>query len=407
MFFCYNINGDRMKKFLPRVFLFIIGIIIIIGGIFIYNYLRVKYAKIEVTLKDNLTVEFLSEVHVSDFIKSINGKIIDDYIIDSKKVGTKHIKFNFINDDKIKVSYEFDVDVIDTVKPMIWLGDNYRVKVGSDIDIVNSILCGDNYDSKPKCYIEGEYDLNTEGDYDLVYKAIDKSGNEETKPFTLNVYKPVKETKKDEENYTLFDDIKSMYKTDTNKIGLDISSHQGDIDFEKIKNSGVEFLMIRVGYKKGTDGEYVLDSKFKEYIENANKYGIKAGVYFYSYADSVEMARADANWVLSQIKDYKIDLPVCFDWEEWRYFNEFKISFYELTTMAEEFVKVVEKKGYKGMLYSSKKYLEYIWLKNDLDIWLAQYNDTVTYEGNYKIWQISDNGKIDGIKHPVDIDIMY
>ncbi|MBR1718096.1 MAG: glycoside hydrolase family 25 protein [Bacilli bacterium] len=396
-----------MKKFLPRVFLFIIGIIIIIGGIFIYNYLRVKYAKIEVTLKDNLTVEFLSELHVSDFIKSINGKIIDDYIIDSKKVGTKHIKFKFINDDKIKVSYEFDVDVIDTVKPMIWLGDNYRVKVGSDIDIVNSILCGDNYDSNPKCYIEGEYDLNTEGDYDLVYKAIDKSGNEETKPFTLNVYKPVKETKKDEENYTLFDDIKSMYKTDTNKIGLDISSHQGDIDFEKIKNSGVEFLMIRVGYKKGTDGEYVLDSKFKEYIENANKYGIKAGVYFYSYADSVEMARADANWVLSQIKDYKIDLPVCFDWEEWRYFNEFKISFYELTTMAEEFVKVVEKKGYKGMLYSSKKYLEYIWLKNDLDIWLAQYNDTVTYEGNYKIWQISDNGKIDGIKHPVDIDIMY
>lgn len=407
MFFCYNINGDRMKKFLPRAFLFIIGIIIIIGGIFIYNYLRVKYAKIEVTLKDNLTVEFLSELHVSDFIKSINGKIIDDYIIDSKKVGTKHIKFKFINDDKIKVSYEFDVDVIDTVKPMIWLGDNYRVKVGSDIDIVNSILCGDNYDSNPKCYIEGEYDLNTEGDYDLVYKAIDKSGNEETKPFTLNVYKPVKETKKDEENYTLFDDIKSMYKTDTNKIGLDISSHQGDIDFEKIKNSGVEFLMIRVGYKKGTDGEYVLDSKFKEYIENANKYGIKAGVYFYSYADSVEMARADANWVLSQIKDYKIDLPVCFDWEEWRYFNEFKISFYELTTMAEEFVKVVEKKGYKGMLYSSKKYLEYIWLKNDLDIWLAQYNDTVTYEGNYKIWQISDNGKIDGIKHPVDIDIMY
>ena len=394
-----------MKKVLYGL-LIIISIVIIIGGVYIYNYLRVKYAKIEVKLKNDLTIEFLDEKHVSDFIKNINGKIINDYVIDSKKVGKKHIKFNFINDDKIKVSYEFDVEVIDTVKPLIWLSDSYSVKVGSDIDLAKSILCGDNYDNKPNCYIEGEYDLNSEGAYNLVYKAIDKSGNEESKPFTLNVYKPVEQIKK-EEVYTPFNEVVSNYKTDSNKIGIDVSSHQGDIDFEALKNAGVEFVMIRVGYKKGTDGEYVLDSKFKDNIEGANSVGIKAGIYFYSYADSTKMAREDAKWVLKQIKNYKIDLPVVFDWEEWRYFNEFNLSFFNLNNLSLEFIKTVEKNGYKGMLYSSKKYLEYIWDRSKYDIWLAQYNDTVTYDGKYSIWQVTDDGKIDGIKNAVDIDIMY
>ena len=406
MFFCYNINGDTMKKFLYAL-LAIICVGVIIGGIFIYNYLRVKYAKIEVNLKDDLTLEFLSEAHVSDYIKSINGKIIDDYIIDSKKIGKKHIKFNFINDDKIKVSYEFDVEVIDTVKPLIWLSDSYSVKVGSDIDLAKSILCGDNYDSKPNCYIEGEYDLNTEGTYDLVYKAIDKSGNEESQAFKLNVYKPNLNQVKKEDIHTNFDEVVANYKTETNKIGIDISSHQGDIDFEALKNAGVEFVMIRVGYKKGTDGEYVLDTKFKDNIEGANKYGIKAGIYFYSYADSIKMAREDAKWVLKQIKNYKIDLPIVFDWEEWRYFNEFNLSFYELNNLAQEFIKIVEAKGYKGMIYSSKKYLEYIWDSSKYDVWLAQYNKSVTYDGKYSIWQICDDGLVDGIKKAVDIDIMY
>ena len=396
-----------MKKVFLGLFITIITIIFIIGGIYIYNYLRVKYAKIEVKLKDDLTVNFLEEKYVSEFIDSINGKIENDYIIDSKKVGKKHIKFHFINDDKIKVSYEFDIEVVDNVKPLIWLGDTYSIKKGSNIDLANSILCGDNYDSRPNCYIEGDYDLNTVGNYGLVYKAIDKSGNEESKDFTLTVYEPKKTVNKKEDSYILFSDIVSKYKTDNNKIGIDISSHQKDVDFEALKNAGVEFVMIRVGYKKGTDGEYVLDTKFKDNIEAANKYGIKAGIYFYSYADSLKMAQEDAKWVLNQIKDYKIDLPICFDWEEWRYFNEFNVSFYELTNIASEFINVVEKKGYKGMLYSSKKYLEYIWFPIDTDIWLAQYNDTVTYNGTYKMWQLTDEGKVDGINTLVDVDIMY
>ena len=119
------------------------------------------------------------------------------------------------------------------------------------------------------------------------------------------------------------------------------------------------------------------------------------------------MAKEDAKWVLSQIKDYKIELPIVFDWEEWGHFNEFNLSFYGLTNMADSFIKTVEEKGYKGMIYSSKKYLEYIWFPTKYDVWLAQYNDNVTYDGKYKMWQITDKGKVNGINTLVDIDIMY
>ena len=165
--------------------------------------------------------------------------------------------------------------------------------------------------------------------------------------------------------------------------------------------------MIRVGYTNGIDGEYILDTKFIQNIEAANKYDIDAGVYFYSYANSIESAKKDAKWVLKQIKDYNIKLPIAFDWEEWNNFNDYNLSFFGLTNMAEVFLDTIEKSGYNGMLYSSKSYLENIWLPTDHDIWLAHYTDNTDYNGEYKMWQLCNNGKIDGINGDVDIDIMY
>ena len=94
-------------------------------------------------------------------------------------------------------------------------------------------------------------------------------------------------------------------------------------------------------------------------------------------------------------------------WEEWNNFNEYNLSFFGLTSMAEEFIDTVQKAGYKGMIYSSKTYLENIWLSTEYDIWLAQYNTKVTYDGKYKMWQLCQDGKIDGISKNVDIDILY
>lgn len=394
-----------MKK---KIIVFVVLLLAVILSYLLYSYLRVKFAKIEVILVDDLTLEFNEKRHVSDYIESINGKIIDDYVIDATELGNKEVTFTFINDDHIKVKYSYTVEVVDTVEPLIWLGSSYSVAVGSDINLTDKILCGDNYDNRPNCYIEGDYDLNTVGIYPLVFKAIDSSGNEESVAFDLNVYQPSNTVSPSTpKTVTHFSDIVSEHKNESTKIGIDVSSWQGTIDFEKIKNAGVEFIIIRVGGTRGTNGEYFLDNQFKRNIEEANRYGIDVGIYFYSYSDSLEGAKKDAEWVIEQIKDYKVTLPIAFDWEEWAYFNDYNMSFFGLTNMADAFLSTIEASGYKGMLYSSKLYLEKVWLETDYDIWLAHYTEQTNYEGSYKIWQLCDNGKIDGIDGLVDINVMY
>ena len=398
-----------MKKKILTIICIILGVIILgIISFKLYSYLRIKYAKIEVTLVDDMTLEFNDKKKVSDYIKSINGKIIDDYIIDSSTLGEKTIDFEFINDDNIKVKYSYDISVVDTVSPVIWLNDSYYVTKGSKDTLLEDILCGDNYDNKPKCEIIGEYDLNTINNYPLTFKATDSSNNVTTKDFVLKVYEPKKSsTSSSKVNYTMFNDIKEKYKKEDTKIGIDVSLWQGDIDFKKLKDSGVEFVFIRVGYMKGTKGERVLDSKFKQNIENANKYDIPVGIYYYSYASNKEEAKEDAKWVLKQIKNYDVSLPIAFDWEDFADYNSYNLSFYNLTSMADEFIKEVNKKGYKGLLYGSKNYLEKIWLSNSHDTWLAHYASSTNYQGKYSYWQITDTGKVDGINGTVDIDIYY
>ena len=399
-----------MKKKYKIILIVFIIILVICISIPLYNYIRIKTAKIEVTLKDDMTAEFNSNIKVSDYITSINGKIVDDYKIDTTKLGVKNIEFDFINDDNIRLKYNYDIQIVDTVKPLVWLSNTYSVRKNSDINLTEAILCGDNYDSNPNCYIEGNYDLSVVGDYPLVFKAEDSSGNIKEVNFTLSVYEPSYNSSSNQsttQNHTYFNDVISNYKTQNNKIGIDISEWQGDVDFDKLKKSGVEFIMIRVGYSKGKDGEYVLDEKFKQNIKGANKANIPVGVYFYSYADSSKKAQKDASWVLKQIKGYDIDLPIAFDWEEWSSFNKYHLSFFGLTNMAEDFFKVVEKSGYKGMLYSSKTYLENIWFDTDYDIWLAHYTSQTNYSKDYKMWQLCSDGKVDGIYGNVDIDILY
>ena len=107
----------------------------------------------------------------------VDGKIINDYTIDSSKLGKKTKDFKFINDDNIKLDYSFDVNVVDTVPPVVWLSNTYTLKKGSEDTLLDDILCGDNYDNSPKCEIIGDYDLNTEGNYTLKFIATDSCYN--------------------------------------------------------------------------------------------------------------------------------------------------------------------------------------------------------------------------------------
>lgn len=401
-----------MKKGL-KIWLVLLGIIIIICAavLLVKDYLeeiKIKNAVVEITYKDDLTTEWNKDVKVSDFITSINGKIVDDYQIKTLEIGKKDIKYEYINDDGIKLKQSFQIEIVDKTPPLIWLNSSYSISVGSKDTIVSSVLCGDNLDNEPNCFIEGDYDLNTVGKYPLVFKAIDRYGNTSIKNFTLNVYKPSGGSSSSKtKTYKKLSDIIDTYKKDNTKIGLDLSEWQDYPDYDKLKAAGVEFVILRVGGTKGREGDYFLDKSFEHNIKEANRVGIPVGLYFFSYATSVQKAKENAKWVLKQIKDYKVDLPISFDWENWNRFNQYHISFYELSKMADIFIDTVEKAGYKGMNYSSKTYLENMWMDSDNTIWLAHYTEKTNYKGKYKYWQICDNGLVDGVDGPVDVNVMY
>ncbi len=387
----------------------ILGVILLsIGGFLLYKYIQVKNAVIKVELKDNLEADFADTLRVSSFIENINGKIVDDYYLDTDSLGKKKVDFQYINDDGIKLKYSYEINIVDKEAPLIWLGKSYNVVKGSEDNLLEKIMCGDNYDNDPICVIEGNYDLNKVGSYNLVFKATDSSKNVSEKKFTLNVNEPSnKGGSSGIKSVTEFSDVIKDYKNNNTQIGIDVSKWQGDIDFSKLKNAGVEFVIIRVGSSNGIDGENFVDSKFIQNIKNANSVGIPVGVYFYSYANSVDRAVSDAKWIIEQLKDYKVDLPIAFDWENWGSFNKYELSFFGLTNMAKKFMDTVKDAGYDAMLYSSKTYLENIWMSVDYPVWLAHYTKNTNYTGDYSYWQLCSNGRVEGINGDVDIDIRY
>ena len=397
------------NKKLILIICIVVGIILLsVGGFLLYKYIEIKNAVVKVVLKDNLEANFADTLRVSSFIESINGKIVDDYYLNTDSLGKKKIDFEYINDDGIKIKYNYEINVVDREAPLIWLGKSYNVTMGSEDNLIDKIMCGDNYDNNPECVIEGDYNLDNVGSYNLVFKATDSSGNVSKKKFILNVNEASsKKESNGVKSVTEFSDVIKDYKNDNTQIGIDVSKWQGDIDFSKLKSAGVEFVIIRIGSSTGINGENFIDSKFIQNIKNANSVGIPVGVYFYSYANSVDRAISDAKWIIENIKDYKVELPIAFDWENWGSFNTYELSFFGLTNMAKRFMDTVKDAGYDAMLYSSKTYLENIWMSVDYPVWLAHYTKNTNYAGDYSYWQICSNGRVDGINGDVDIDIRY
>ncbi len=396
------------KKIIILSSIVIVAILII--SLIIYFNVRIVVDNSGFTLKDDLTVNVYSNVKVKDFIEDIDGKVVDNNKIKTTELGKVEVEFIYLNSDNRKRKGVFEVEVKDLEEPLIWLSNSYSVRVGDDVNLEDEILCADNYDSNPSCKITGDYDLNTAGNYSLVYEAEDSSGNKESVDFTLYVYEPREVTgggSSSEVTYTDFNDILEEHKNDDTLVGIDVSKWQGAIDFSKVKEAGAEFVIIRVGHQNGVGGEYVLDPYFKRNIRKALDNKLKVGIYFYSYADSKKEARKQAEWVIKQIKDYDITLPVAFDFESFTSFNIMNLSLYGLNEVAESYFSTLEDKGYDTMLYGSKNYLNAIWKYNTNKVWLAHYTDETDYDKDYMMWQLCQDGVIDGINGFVDIDILY
>ena len=404
------------KKNIKIIIIAIIGIILIITGCVWIVLLPPKVDNSGYTLIENLKIPVYSDIKVKDLITSVEGKVITNKTINTEKLGEQEVSFVYTNKDNKERTGVFNIEIVDEEEPLIWLSGSYSARVGSDLHLEDEILCADNYDNKPNCRIEGDYDLNTAGTYNLTYVATDSSNNEERVNFTLNVYDPapaieveekVVEEEPEKPVVTAFNDVVKAHKDENTEIGIDVSRWQEEIDFKKVKDAGATFVMIRVGAQQGMGGEYILDPYFKQNIENALVNDLKVGVYFYSYADSTEEAKKQADWVLKQIKDYKLTLPVAFDWECYNNFNQMELSLFGLNEVAETFLERVEEEGYDGMLYGSKNYLDSIWKYHDYDVWLAHYTDETDYDSHYVMWQLCQDGQIDGINTAVDINVLY
>lgn len=397
---------------MKKIYIILIVVILIIAlgvGIFIFvdKQKEKQEDAVALTLKDNLTVEFDSVVRVSDFIENLQGELINDFEVDTGKVGTQTVSFDYKSIRNKKKTKSFEINIVDTTKPMIYMNNIVTVKQGYTGNVTDLIFSGDNSDSTPERKITGEYDVNTVGDYKLNFSIKDKSGNEASQDFTLKVVKPTSGTGSTQTaSKILFSDAINRYKNDNTKIGIDVSQWQGSIDWKKVKEAGAEFAIIRIGYQKDYDADHVLDPYFLENIKGAQEQGLDIGIYFYSYAKKREEAEKQANWVADNLKGYNITLPVAFDWESWNSFVKCNMSFYDINKVAETFVKTLENRGLTGSLYGSRNYLQRVWYTDRFEnIWLAHYTKETDYDKKYYMWQFCNTGRIDGINGDVDIDI--
>ena len=362
-----------------------------------------------VSVKDNLNFRVYDKIKFSDLIDINDGYIVDDKEIFLDNIGNNSVNIGYQDYKKHKANIKVEFNVYDNTAPFLSMSNNVYKVVNNDFNLCNSAFYGDNYDRNVACLIDGDYDKDTVGAYKLNMIVRDASGNESNKEFTLHIIKEF--TNNTGKNSTptglnIGDAIKK-YKNDETMIGIDVSSFQGQIDWEKVKNSGVEFAIIRLGFGYTVNMELVLDKYFKENLNSAKEQGLKVGVYFYTYANTLEEIREQAKFISDSLDGEDLDLGVTFDWENWNNFQDYQVSFYDLNNMYDNFSNILKNKGYDTMLYGSKFYLNNVWSTSNRKIWLAHYTSMTNYDKDYKIWQFSDKGLVDGINGFVDLDVLY
>ncbi|MGN0561799.1 MAG: glycoside hydrolase family 25 protein [Candidatus Fimenecus sp.] len=186
--------------------------------------------------------------------------------------------------------------------------------------------------------------------------------------------------------------------------GIDVSKWQGDIDWQKVKASGVQFAILRAGYGRFAGQT---DKTFAQNYHKAKAAGLFVGAYHYSYAKNAEQARAEAEYCLSLIKGKVFDFPICYDVED---DSQKDLSKDEISEIVTAFCETLEKAGYYVSVYMNLAWLN-TKLREDIfekyDIWLAHWAKETTCKRAYGIWQYTSGGQVNGIKGNVDLDCAY
>lgn len=372
------------------------------------KYEMPEEAYINLSKEQHLVYE---ELQLYDLIEDTNTEILTkNKILASDNIGKNKeiIEYKYENKKyKLEITYE----IIDDTPPIFINAAGIRtIAVNDDYYPCDEIVFGDNYDRTPTCEIEGVYDLTTTGTYNVSYVIKDSSNNEAKKNLKVTVVDAISNNSNTKTTKTTLPISKVIEekKNESTAIGIDVSRWQENIDFEKVKAAGVEFVIMRMGINSDIDKDISVDSYYHQNIEAAKKAGLKVGIYVYTAAIDPKTAKEHAKWTLDILDGTELDFPIAFDWENWSKFRKYGISIHDLNETFEAFAKTINTSGYKTMLYSSKFYLENIWdTTKNYPVWLAHYTNETNYEGNYFLWQMSNVGRVDGINGDVDIDILY
>ena len=212
----------------------------------------------------------------------------------------------------------------------------------------------------------------------------------------------------------LFADMQGLKKYGESSLcGIDVSSYNGNIDWARVKNSGIDFAMIRIGGRGyGESGVLYSDDNAMQYIRDAKAQGIKVGVYFFSQAVNETEAIEEADYIYSLLGNTELDFPIGFDWEviENDTARTDNVTNEELTNCARAFCDRVIERGNTPIIYSESYefYNKYDINKlSDIDLWYCEYAETPVFDYEFSMWQYSCTGQLDGIDGNVDLNICF
>lgn len=358
-------------------------------------------------IQNGKSAEVYSAVTAADVWGGDAGELLEpDKAVDTSETGTHEIIVSCKRGDTTK-DIKLLYNVVDTQKPVILNGGWSACHVANTpFDLSNYVGFADNYDRHPTLTYTGTIDANAPGEYPITATVTDSSGNSESWDLTVTVAES-KPSPQDNNPRVSFRDFTEKYAGECRRFGIDVSTWQGNVDFNAVKEDGCSFVVIRLGYYYSKP---VLDDYFRQNLANAKAAGLDVGVYLYTADNTEEGVREHARWIAEELGDTKLELPVAFDWEEFSNFQQYGMSIHDLNQLYLAFADELSKHGLKCMLYSSKNFLNNFWSESTKaahPVWLAHFIDETDYAGKYAIWQASCYGKINGIAGDVDMNILY
>lgn len=351
------------------------------------------------------SVEVYEEITLSQLLADTNVQLENgDQLLDTSQIGSFNVTVSYMYEDGL-YEHSLPYTVADTTAPVVLnAGWGVYVEQGDAFDLNEHVGFADNYDPAPLLSYSGSVDTNVCGTYPLTAYATDAAGNETSWELSVEVVSEIPAPEDNNERIA-FDRFMEQYAGENVRFGIDVSTWQGDIDFEAVKNAGCSFVIMRIGHYYD---EITMDDWYISNTEKARAAGLEVGVYIYTTANTEEEVRENARWITEQLGGQALDFPVVFDWESFSNFQEYGMSIHDLNVLFEVFSEEMERSGYETMLYSSKNFLDSFWYKqSDVPVWLAHYTDETDYTGEYAMWQMSCFGRINGIAGDVDLNILY